>query len=65
MSDSPFRRGAKGICSFFSCKRKGTKECTTPKGPLHRGMQLKNAETAIFQSFGKINRAFAPQGLIL
>lgn len=30
---SSVEKEQKVICSFLSCKRKGTKECTTPKAP--------------------------------
>ena len=38
-----------GLFISSDSRRKRTKEDCYPQGPLHRGMQLKIAETAIFR----------------
>lgn len=51
------------IYSFSrSLRENEPKEGRYLQGPLQRGMQLKIAETAIYQSFGIARKAFALRG---
>ena len=42
-----FGERTKRFCSFLSCKRKGTKECTTPKAPFKGGCNRSSCRSYI------------------
>ena len=42
-----FRKRTKRFCSFLLCKRKGTKECTTPKAPFKGGCNRSSCRSYI------------------
>ena len=46
-----FGERTKRFCSFLSCKRKGTKECTTPKAPFKGGCNRSSCRSYILVSW--------------
>jgi len=46
-----FGERTKRFCSFLSCKRKGTKECTTPKAPFKGGCNRSSCRSYISVSW--------------